>query len=185
MKPRETRHKVLIQARMRIGNKWCDVCIRDVSSRGLLVQTAMPPARGTYIEIFKAGHIIVGRVVWSNDRRFGIHTQERMDISTMTGAPKSNSEPPATPAVTAVERRCDTNRLTAAHLANQAERSRRISAVFEFGCVVACGAAGAILTASIVREILIGPLETISQQLQGATNSGFAGTNALYRIGFS
>lgn len=61
---------------MRVEGRWTDVCIRDISSRGLLVQAAVAPVRGDYIEIFRADRAIVGRVVWNKDRRFGVQTQD-------------------------------------------------------------------------------------------------------------
>ena len=42
-KPRETRQKVVLPARMRAGAGAVDVCIRDVSSRGMLIQAGVPP----------------------------------------------------------------------------------------------------------------------------------------------
>jgi hypothetical protein len=166
MKPREARRKVVIPARMRDGGAWVDVCIRDISSRGMLVQAASPPPRGTYIEIYKARHRIVARVVWRKERRFGVHTQDKLDIGAIiedaalaVAAPAAGSAPPP-------ERRADPGRLTAAKLAERAERNRRLSAMFEFGCVVACGLAAAAITVSAVKQTLSRPLQSISEQLQ-------------------
>lgn len=162
MKARESRRQVIIPARMRSNGAWGDVCIRNISSRGMLVQAANPPERGTYIEIFKARHIIVGRVMWRKDRRFGIHTRERIDVSSFvedSALPKSSGASPP-----AVERRRDTRR-QAADVARRLERSRRISAAFQFACVVACSLAAAVITVSAVRENLARPLEAISSRL--------------------
>lgn len=154
---------MIIPARMRNDGMWGDVCIRNISSRGMLVQAANPPPRGTYIEIFKARHVIVGRVMWRKDRRFGIHTRERIDVSAFVddAAVAKTAGGPAT------ERRKD-NRRTAAEAAQRIERSRRISAAFQFACVAACGFAAAFLTASAVRETLATPLEAISSRLPPA-----------------
>jgi hypothetical protein len=163
MKPREPRRKVIIPARMRSDGAWGDVCIRDISSRGLLLQAASPPPRGTYVEIFKARHRIIGRVIWTKERRFGIHTQERLNISAIVEeAAAGDAAPGAAPAT---ERRSDPYRLTAATVARRLERSRRLSAAFQFGCIVACGGAAAMLTASTVQDILSRPLKTISEHL--------------------
>lgn len=51
MKPRELRRKVLISARMRTGASWGDVCLLNLSSRGVLAQAAVPPPKGAYIEV--------------------------------------------------------------------------------------------------------------------------------------
>jgi len=58
-----------------------EVCIRDISSRGLMLQGAAPPPRGTYVEIVGAEQTIVGCVIWSKDRRFGVRTRDRIDVS--------------------------------------------------------------------------------------------------------
>lgn len=151
---------------MRIDGKWVDVRIRNVSSRGLLIQSAAPPPRGSYVEIFKARHTIVARVVWSNDQRFGIHTRERLDVGALVGEAATNkpgTTPPDSPPL--VERRSDPRRLTAAQVTQRLERSRRISSAVEFGAIVACGLIAAILTVSTVYETLSRPFQKVSNSL--------------------
>jgi hypothetical protein len=82
---REPRRKVLIRATMRAGGPKADVCIRDISSRGLMVQAGTPPARGTYVDLDCAGHQIVGLVIWRRERRFGIQTRERINVAALAG----------------------------------------------------------------------------------------------------
>ena len=60
VKPREERQKVMIKARMRSGASWHDVCVLNVSLHGVGIQTAEAPARGTYVEIRRGPHVIVG-----------------------------------------------------------------------------------------------------------------------------
>ena len=77
---REPRRKVMIRGTMRAGGPRADVCVRDISSRGMMIQASVPPARGTYVDIDCAGHQIVGIVVWRREHRFGINTSERIDV---------------------------------------------------------------------------------------------------------
>ena len=77
---REPRRKVMIRAAMRAEGPRADVCVRDISSRGLMVQASAPPPRGTYVEIDCAGHQIVGIVVWRRAHRFGVNSCERIDV---------------------------------------------------------------------------------------------------------
>jgi Flp pilus assembly pilin Flp len=77
---REPRRKVLIRAAMRAGGPRTDVCIRDISSRGMMIQTSAPPPRGTFVDLDCAGHQIVGLVVWRRERRFGVQTQDRIHV---------------------------------------------------------------------------------------------------------
>ena len=65
---------------MRVGASWSDVCIRNMSSRGLLVETATPPAQAVYVEIRRGPSVIVARCVWVREDRCGLRTQERMTI---------------------------------------------------------------------------------------------------------
>jgi hypothetical protein len=165
MKPREERRNVLIQARMCIDGKWTDVRIRNVSSRGLLVQSAEPPPRGSYIEIFKARHTIVARVVWARNQQFGIHTRERLDVGALMGEapPASPTTSPDAPGRT--ESRAEPRRLTAEGVTQRLERSRRISTAVEFGAVVACGVVAAVIMVSTVYETLSRPFQNVSRSL--------------------
>jgi hypothetical protein len=82
---REPRRKVLIRATMRAGGPKMDVCIRDISSRGVMAQAGTPPPRGTYVDLDCAGHQIVGLVIWRRERRFGIQTRERLNVAALAG----------------------------------------------------------------------------------------------------
>jgi len=66
---------------MRAGAGQVEVCIRDVSSRGMLVQAGVPPARGTYVEILRPGCSVAGRVVWSKHHKFGIETRGKISVA--------------------------------------------------------------------------------------------------------
>jgi len=80
---REPRRKVMIRASMRAGGPRAEVCVRDISSRGLMIQASQPPPRGTYVDIDCAGHQIVGIVVWHRGHRFGVNSCERIDVSAL------------------------------------------------------------------------------------------------------
>src|ERR1700754_200748 len=80
-RPREPRQKVVLPARMRAGAAQMDVCIRDISSRGMLVQAGTPPPRGTYVEILRPGYSVTGRVVWSKHHKFGIQSRDRISMA--------------------------------------------------------------------------------------------------------
>lgn len=75
---RGERRKVLVRARMRGNGPPVDVCIRDVSARGMLVQAGTPPPRGTFVELSGGGLPVVGQVVWAKDRRFGVQTRDTL-----------------------------------------------------------------------------------------------------------
>jgi hypothetical protein len=82
---REPRRKVLIRATMRAGGPRTDVCIRDISSRGMMVQAGAPPPRGTFVDLDCAGHQVVGLVIWRRERRFGVQTRDRINVHALAG----------------------------------------------------------------------------------------------------
>jgi hypothetical protein len=77
---REPRRKVMIRAMMRADGPRTDVCVRDISARGMMIQANAPPPRGTYVDIDCAGHQIVGIIVWRRGHRFGVNSCERIDV---------------------------------------------------------------------------------------------------------
>lgn len=83
-KPRvETRTKALIRASLMDGGRERDICILDVSTRGLLATTASPPARGEFVELLVGRHKMVGHVKWAGERRFGVSLRERISVAAL------------------------------------------------------------------------------------------------------
>jgi len=79
------RHQVLLRGKMKGGGAAVDVCIRNISARGACIVTACPPPRGTIIEITGCGGPIVGRIVWSSERRAGIEVRGRLNVQALLG----------------------------------------------------------------------------------------------------
>lgn len=83
-KPRvEPRTKALIKARLRDCGPERDVCILDLSTRGILATAARPPARGNFVEFLVGNHTLVGQVKWASERRFGIVLRDRVSVSAL------------------------------------------------------------------------------------------------------
>jgi len=80
VKPREDRQKVMLSARMRSGASWHDACILNMSSRGLMLQTAARTERGAYLEVRRGPHVIVARVIWTGPQRVGLKAQDMLSI---------------------------------------------------------------------------------------------------------
>lgn len=76
MHAREQRRSVLIPARLRVGARWIDARILNISSRGLMLHTGDPPPRGSYLEVRRGGHTIVARVMWAEDGKLGVRSQD-------------------------------------------------------------------------------------------------------------
>jgi hypothetical protein len=164
MKPREPRRKIFVKARVRIGNIWRDVCVRDISSRGLLLQGRSAPSRGTYIEICRGRHAIVARVVWSSEERFGVQAQDRINIEGFVGEPDVSGIDYRTAVLAdpAFDRRAAARAPQRASIEQRIERSRRMSATFQFAVMIAAGAVAASTAFSMVGETLAAPLQRIS-----------------------
>jgi hypothetical protein len=162
LKARETRRQLFMRARMRAGGAPVDVCIRNISSRGMLLQASAPPPRGTYVEIICPFHTIVARVIWAKDRRFGVQTRLPMDVSAVVGdtaprAPKSPS--PAITLASWAEQR------PISDIQRRLDRSRRLSSVMEFAFFLVLSAAAAVFTANILYEFLAGTFQSITRHL--------------------
>ena len=76
-------------ARLRHGASWSDGCILNVSSRGLMIHTGRPIARGTEVEIRRGDHVIVARVMWREGARAGLKAEERVPIEEIVTLGKS------------------------------------------------------------------------------------------------
>jgi hypothetical protein len=87
---RELRRRVLVPARLRHGSSWSDVCILNVSSRGLMIHTGRAIAHGSRVEVRRGDHVIIAQVVWREGGRAGLRAEDRVpveDIVTLGQSP--------------------------------------------------------------------------------------------------
>jgi len=159
MKPREPRHKVLVRARMKVGAGWHDTCILNISSRGMLLQAADPPVRGSYLEIRRGPEVIVARVMWTKTHRFGVKSQDVLSIDAIVA---NTALAPIREAVPGGERRANTRTRLAAH-----ERSRLQGRVMEYGFAAALAVVVALFAAGEVYQLLARPAEMVTAALDG------------------
>lgn len=159
LKHREARRPVNICARMRTERGWCDIAIRNVSSGGFMAHSPMPPRRGHYIEIWRGEACIVGYVVWSSGSRFGVRSQQAIDISGLV------AKRPA--AVPGTERRRTQRQPDPPSISPQAQadRARQIGRAFEFVALGAAVTFAALFLTSIVSEVLHRPFSIIGEHL--------------------
>ena len=142
---------------MRVGASWSDACILNLSSRGMLVQSGLVPERGNYLEIRRGQHVVVARVIWSQEQRFGVRTQELVSAEELleesSRAPSSQSSPSS-------ERRAMPRPTETRH-----DRSRVRGRVLEFASLATFGAVSAFLLISTISELLSRPLLAIEGAL--------------------
>jgi hypothetical protein len=158
MKAREPRQKVMIKARMRVSATWNDVCILNISARGMSLQAAAPPPRGTYLEVRRGAHEILARVVWVNHHRFGVRTQESLDVDAVINQPDRSAAPALAIAAGVVPDR----RRAPRSLAERHECSRMLSRAMEFAVIGIFAASAAVAAFGTVSGALERPLAQVS-----------------------
>ncbi len=157
MKPREPRHKVLVRARMKAGPEWHDTCILNISSRGMMMQAADPPVRGSYLEIRRGALVIVAKVMWTRGHRLGVRTQDVLPIDAIV----SDVAVP----VTGEGVRVGERRSPARAMLPTAQRSRHQGRMIEYGFAVALAGAAAMFAATEVHALLTVPAEAVTAAL--------------------
>jgi hypothetical protein len=151
---------MLVRARVRSGAAWHDACILNISSRGMLLQAAQPPARGSYLELRRGALVIVAKVIWTKSHRFGVKTQDALPVQALVdnGAVQDVGE-----GVRLGERRRqERSRLPAD------QSSRQQGRVIEYGFAAALAAALSVFAAAQVHDMLARPFGAASAALSGA-----------------
>ena len=85
MKAREPRVETAIPARIRLGERWLDATIMNVSLHGMMLRMTNPPGRGSYIEVRRGAAVVIGRVIWAKDGKCGVRSQDRIDLPALNG----------------------------------------------------------------------------------------------------
>jgi hypothetical protein len=159
-KRRDERHRVLIRATLRAGGLPMDVCIRDVSSRGVCVVTAKPPRRGTVVELTGPFSPIVGEVIWSSERRFGIAVGGRIDLPRLL-AQRPNDRPPHETVPLPAYARAPLPR------PRSADQNRDRGRAMQFVFTAVLGVAAAALIGQLVYENLASAAGRVTAALDG------------------
>jgi len=145
---------------MRSGVSWSDVCILNLSPRGVGIQAPTPPQRGSYVEICRGSHVIVARVVWARGHRAGLHAQDVIWPQSLINEPEiANDRAPPVPG-SMIDRR-------SAHRASQRRHdgSRTAARAMEMACIAAFGAALSFGAFGLVHDALARPLSEIRSAL--------------------
>lgn len=73
----------MVRARLRDAAGERDMCIIDISTKGLLATAADPPVRGEFVEIHVGRNRLAGQVKWAGTHRFGLALRERVSVAAM------------------------------------------------------------------------------------------------------
>ena len=161
MNPRESRQKVMIKARMRLGASWHDVCILNVSRRGLGIQASSAPGRGTYVEIRRGHAEIIARVVWAKGHRAGLQSLDPFFLpALLQDVPANDRVRPDPGGAAFVDRRREPRRPQQSH-----EKSRFVARTTEFACMAAAFMAAGFIAFGAVEQALARPLSQIRAAL--------------------
>jgi hypothetical protein len=147
-KPREARRPVSLSARIRADGRWGDAQIRNVSSRGMLIASTMPFARGDVIEIRRGQMCVIARVMWTKGDQFGVRSQDRICADDLISAHVSQQRHANDG--TLVERRARAR----AECAADHQRSVAWARALQFAGVSGFAAAGAGMVALLLWEML-------------------------------
>ena len=157
-RPRELRRRVVLPARLRVDSSWCDACILNISSRGLMIQVSRGAPSADVVELRRGAHIILARVVWRDGSRAGLQSDDRLPVEEILSLSQA-----ATLQLTAgdkpVERRSAPRR---AH-----ETSRLRARFAEFASVGVIAASLALTLFGIVQQALATPMNAIRAALGG------------------
>ena len=165
MRKREERRKVLFRVRLRSEAGWSDVVVRNISRRGMLISADPPPRPGTYIEIRRARHTIVARVMWAAGSSVGLRTQDPIDVDGLIAAAALEQ---AGGAESAGQRsRAEAPRTEERRAVKRDGEARQWSSHLQFGALAAAVAGAALLIASAVRDQLDTPFAAITAALGG------------------
>ena len=156
---REPRKPVRIGARLKGGQGWRDVVIRNVSARGVMGECGTAPARGDYVELRCGAYVIVARVAWAHGGHFGAQAQDLIALPDLIAGNNGRvAERRRKPRPLAADVR-------ARPVAERAEASARLGRAFEFLSLIAVGAALASLLGAAAHNALARPAATVSQAL--------------------
>ena len=158
LKAREPRISVVVPARMRIGARWTDACILNISSRGLLVRSPQPAERGSYVELRRGDQVIIGRVVWRCGARLGLRSQDRVPVEAIVTSKLALSRCTPTEVFPSIERR---------RVRREHEQSRLRGRAMEFASVVLIGMTLSAAVFSMVTGAVASPLSRVRMALAG------------------
>ena len=165
-KRRHQRRKVLLPARLKQDSGWSDVCIRDISPKGLLVQGGSPPPRGAYVELRRGAHIIVAKVAWAKNQQFGLTTQDILSVDALiqqsgaAGFGRSQATAEVAQVGIATARRPPSSQ-------QAAERSRRTSSLIQYVFALILALAAAVMLMEFVRDALNRSVGKVEEALDG------------------
>jgi hypothetical protein len=155
-KPREERRRTMLRARMRSGAGWSDACILNVSLHGLLVYSNGAANLGSMVELRRGGQLVIARVVWRKNQRFGLCSKDELDVGSIVNDEVAAAAAKASVDAVKVERR---------RRPREPDASRATGRAMEFVFVTAAASALAGWVALSVLRTLTGSISSVTSAL--------------------
>ena len=149
----------MLPARVRVGARWSDACILNISSRGLMIRAGNPIAEGSVVEIRRGDHAIVASVMWREGPKAGLQSNEPLPVEDIMTLAQT-----AVLQVTAAESLTMERRRTKRPIH---EDSRQRARAFEFMFSLAIAVGLSAMAFSMVEHALTAPLARIGAALGG------------------
>ena len=158
-RPRELRRRVVLPARVRVHSSWCDACILNISSRGLMIQVSRGAPSADTVELRRGEHVIVARVVWRNGSRAGLRSDDRLPVEEILSQSQAPALQLTAPDGRLVERRRQHRR--------DHERSRQHGRLFEFASIGVIGCGLGLTLFNMIEQAFAKPMGAIRAALGG------------------
>jgi hypothetical protein len=155
-RPREDRRRIVLQARLRNASGWSDACILNISSRGLMIYSNAPAQLGSFIELRRGDQLVIARVVWRQNQRIGLSSQDRLPVEQIISSETASIAAQAIASELRAERRSRER---------TASQNRQQSRSFEFVSLVLFGASLAGAAGFYVQGTLGHPFEAVEQAM--------------------
>lgn len=156
-RPRELRRRVILPARLRTGTDWSDTCILNVSSRGLMIQSARPALPGSLVELRRGDHVIVATVMWRQGSRLGLQADNRVPVEEIMSSANAASLRLVASDGALIDRRRKSRTSSC--------ETRLTGRTFEFVALIASVAAFAGLLSIAMHQALNEPLKAVQAAL--------------------
>jgi hypothetical protein len=139
---------------MRSPAGWSEVCIVNISPRGLQLQSAEPPPRGAFLEVRRGSHTIIATVAWAKQHRFGVRTQDTLPVDEIiAGVTAAVAPSNDTGSAERIERRSQPRPSGERH-----ETNRRRARAMEFACAILFGLGAGTIAFEAVADLFARPL---------------------------
>jgi hypothetical protein len=153
-KPRERRSPVLLNALLRGGGEERIVRIRNVSSRGMMIEASEAPDVGVTVQVSVGRVAVLGRIVWRKGKQLGFHSRSTINKDRLSKGHSDAQDARRNDAACSASARPDTG-----------PDYRLISRATQFVAGIAFALGGFAVIAILLHEMLLKPVQALAVHL--------------------